>query len=109
MEERFVDIGLYVSYGMLFIAALGAIILPLISSISKPQSLIKGAVGIVFLGVLFLISWAISGNELPASYIQAGLDASGSKLVGGVLTMMYLLLGISIVGIIYTEISKAVK
>jgi hypothetical protein len=107
--ENFVNIGLYLSYVMLGIAALAAIVLPLINSLDKPQTLVKGAVGIVALLVLFLVSWGISGNEVMDSYVTAGVDATVSKLVGGVLTMMYLLLGISIVGIIYTEISKAVK
>ena len=54
-----VDIMLYGSYLLVIAAALGAIILPLINALDNPKSLLKSALGIVIIGVIYLISWGV--------------------------------------------------
>jgi hypothetical protein len=88
------------------LAALAAIILPLINSIGNPKTLLKSLVGIVLILILFAIAYVISGNEVTATYSKFGVDAGMSKYVGASLITMYLLVVISIVGIFFTEISK---
>ncbi|MDA0195106.1 MAG: hypothetical protein O2951_08685 [Bacteroidetes bacterium] len=105
----FVDILLYLAYGLIIICAAAAIILPLIHAVSDPGALVKSGIGVGALLVVFLISWAISGNEVFPSYTLHGVDSSLSKFVGGTLVMMYLLAAIAIIGIVYTEISKMIK
>jgi len=110
--ENTVNIALYLSYFMFAIAALGAIVLPLINSIGHPKKLTGGLIGLGALLVVFLVSWGISGDELTSLYIGASspvTSAGMSKLIGGTITMVYLLMGIAIVGIVYTEITKALK
>lgn len=109
MEQNFVDIALLISYGLLGLAVLAAIVLPLINSLGNPKSLLKGLLGIVAILILYGIAYALSGNEVTASYAKFGVDAGMSKFVGAFLTTMYLLLVISVVGIFFTEISKIFK
>jgi len=109
MEQDFVDIAILVSYGLLGLAVLAAIVLPLINSLGNPKSLLKGLLGVVFILILYGIAYAISGNEVTASYTKFGVDAGLSKFVGASLTTMYLLVIISIVGIVFTEIAKIFK
>lgn len=103
------DIVLYIGYALILIAAAGSVILPLINSISNPKSLIQTGIGVGALIVVFLISYGLSGNEVTETYAEFNVDASGSKTIGGMLTMMYLLIGIAVVGIVYTEVTKIFK
>lgn len=110
--ENTVEIGLYLSYFMFAVAALGAIVLPLVNSFNEPEKLKKGLIGLGALLVVFLISWGIAGDELRTLYIDAEspVNTAGmSKLIGGTITMVYVLMGIAVVGIVYTEITKAIK
>jgi hypothetical protein len=101
-----VDIALYLSYGLIIVAALGATILPLINSLGDPGSLIKTGAGIIGLLVIFFIAYAIAGNEVTPLYATHGVNASLSKWVGGALITMYVLFIIALLSIIITEVSK---
>ncbi len=60
---------------------------------------------IVFYNEAVLYSWLILDNHLPSGVETEGL----SKMIGGALKMVYLLMGVAILGIVYTEFSKAFK
>ncbi|MEQ9424017.1 MAG: hypothetical protein RJQ09_06345 [Cyclobacteriaceae bacterium] len=105
----FVDVLLYLGYGLIIVCAAAAIVLPLINALGDPSALVKSGIGLGALVVVFLISWAIAGGEVLPSYTNYGVDSGLSKFVGGSLTMMYLLALIAIVGIVYTEITKIFK
>lgn len=106
---EFVDIGLYVAYGLLIIAALAAIILPLVNSFSNPKSLVKAGIGIAVLVVLFLIGYVLASDEVTSKYTTLGVGEGISKFVGGALITMYILFIVAIVSIIITEVNKAFK
>jgi uncharacterized membrane protein len=101
-----VDIMLYGSYLLVIVAALGAIVLPLINALDNPKSLIKSGLGIVIIGVIYLISWGISGDEVTARYLKFDITSTSSQVIGGVLTTTYILMGIAVISIIYSEIRK---
>ncbi|HMP99708.1 MAG TPA: hypothetical protein PKC24_07995 [Cyclobacteriaceae bacterium] len=105
----FVDIGLYIGYLLFFACAGFAIVWPLINSISEPKALVKSGIGVGAIILVFIISYAISGNETKAEFIAMGVDEGMSKTLGGILITMYILLFGSILAIIYTEIVKAFK
>lgn len=104
-----IDVALYIAYALTILAGLAAIVFPIINSITDPKSMAKAGAGLGALVVVFLISWAISGSEVTAVYQEFEVDASLSKFIGGMLSMMYILTGIALVGIVYTEVSKAIK
>jgi len=101
-----VDIALYLSYGLIIVAALGAIVLPLINSFSDPGSLIKTGAGIGALLVVFFVAYAMAGSEVTPLYSIHGVDATLSRIVGAALITMYILFIITVVSIIFTEVSK---
>lgn len=103
---EFVDIMLYGAYLLVIVAALGAIVLPLINALSNPKSLLKSVLGIVIIGVIYLISWGVSGDEVTARYIKFDITSTSSQVIGGVLITTYLLMGIAVISIIYSEIRK---
>lgn len=101
-----IDIALYLTYGLIIIAALGAIILPLINSLGDPGSLIKTGIGIGALLVVFAIGYVLAGNETPPVYVTHGVGPGLSKWVGAALITMYVLFIIAVLSIIVTEVSK---
>lgn len=105
-----IDIFLYIAYALTLLAAIAAIVFPIINSMNEPKSMIKSGIGIGGLLVIFLISWLISGNEFTAYQAsEFGINATLSQFVGGLLIMMYLLIAIALGGILYTSFSKFKK
>ena len=110
MEQIIVNVGIIVAYVLVVIGVVSAVVFPLINAISQPEMLVKSGIGIVAVLVVFGIGYALSDSALTAKFIQSGVDTEGlSKMIGGALTMVYLLMGIVIIGIVYTEFSKAFK
>lgn len=103
------DIFLYLAYSLVIIAAVSAILLPLISAIGNPQSLLKSGLGIIAIVACYFLAYALSGSEVTLEYSEFDVTPELSKLVGGTLIMAYLLMGIAIVGIVFTEFNKILK
>ena len=103
------DIMLYVAYTLVIVAAVAAILLPLISALGNPQSLIKSGGGLLLVVALYFIAYAFSGSEVTQEYSKFEVGPELSKIVGGTLIMAYLLLGFAIVGIAFTELNKIFK
>jgi len=104
-----IDFALYLGYALVLIAAIAAVVMPLISSLSDPKSLAKTGMGLGALLVIFFIGYLFSGSEVTPVYTQFGVDAGLSKFIGGMVTMMYLLIAIVGVAIVYGEVSKLFK
>ena len=103
------DIFLYLGYTLVIIAAVAAFLLPLISAMGNPQSLLKSGLGVLFIVALYFIAFAFSGSEVTPEYSKFNVDPELSKIVGGTLIMAYFLLGFAIVGIVFTELNKIFK
>lgn len=102
--ERFVDIGLYSGYALIVICIVLAIVLPLLNAVGNPKSLIKPVAGLVLLVVVILLGWALADNA-----VVEDASASVSQWVGGLIIAMYLLIFAAVIGIVYSEVSKAFK
>jgi len=103
------DIGLYLSFILLGVAIASAVVLPLIHAIKHPAGMVKSLFGIGGLVVLFVLAYSLSGSELAPKAVALGVDEAGSKLIGAGLILFYFVLLISILGLIYSEINKALK
>lgn len=105
-----IDLSLYVAYALVAIALLGSVVLPLVNSISQPKSLVKIGMSLLIIVVVYLVAFAISGGETaPYSNSELEITSSISKMIGGALGMMYLLLGVVIVGLVFSEVYKLLK
>ena len=110
MEQIIVNVGIIIAYILIVIGVVSAVVFPLINAVSQPQSLVKSGIGILAIAVVFGIGYALSDSGLTAKFIQSGVETEGlSKMIGGALTMVYLLMGVALIGIVYTEFSKAFK
>ncbi len=105
-----IEFGLYFTYILVGVAILAVIVLPLINALDNPKTLMVAGIGIGVLLVLFLISWAMSTyGGVSANAAEQGLTTAGVKKIGGVLTMMYILFFIAVIGIVATELGKYFK
>lgn len=105
------DIMLYVSYALVVLGAVVSIVLPLIKSLEDPKSLIKTGLGVVAILVLFFICYSISSNEVLPKFEGApfNLTPAMSQMVGGLMITTYVLTIVALVGIVITELNKAIK
>ncbi len=110
MEQIVVNVGIIVAYVMIVLGVVLAVIFPLINAISQPQLLVKAGIGLVGILIIFGIGYALSDGNLTAKFIQSGVESENlSRTIGGALKMVYLLMGVAVIGIVYTEFSKIVK
>jgi NADH:ubiquinone oxidoreductase subunit 6 (subunit J) len=106
-----IDIFIYVAEILIIVGAVIAIVMPLIKSLDNPGSLLKTAIGVAILAVVFFVAYSISDGEVLPKYAADpfNLTPGMSKFVGGSLITVYGLFIIAILGIVLTEINKAVK
>ena len=110
MEQIIVNVGIIVAYILIVIGVVSAVVFPLINAMDEPKTLVKSGIGVLGILIVFGIGYAISDSALTAKFIQSGVETEGlSKMIGGALTMVYLLMGVAIIGIVYTEFSKVFK
>jgi len=107
MEHFFSHYGLIVAYILFGFTALAAFLMPII--FGNIKTLLRSLLGIGILVALFLIGYALSGNEVTLKYTAFGVSESGSKIIGGFLIMMYIMFGFALIGIIYNEVSRLLK
>jgi len=98
-----------VGYAVFLVAVGSAIIFPLINAIKSPANLLKSLAGVGVLVVVFVIAYTLSGSEVAIKAAASGVDANSSKLIGAGLIMFYIVLVLSIAGVIFSEINKALK
>lgn len=105
------DIMLYVSYALVIVGLVVAILLPLIKSLDDPKSLLKTGLGVIGILVLFFICYSISGNEVLPKFESDpfNLTPGMSQLVGGLMITTYILTIVAVVGIVVTELNKAIR
>jgi hypothetical protein len=105
------DIMLYVSYLLVGIGAVVSVLLPLIKSLDDPKSLMKSGLGVVAIIVLFFICYSISSNEVLPKFEGEpfNLTPGTSQMVGGLMISTYVLTIVALVGIVLTEVNKAIK
>lgn len=104
-----IDIGLYIMFAFFTVAVVSAIVLPLINAIKSPAGLGKSLIGIAVLVVVFLIAYVLADGSVNQRYVLAGVNESSSKLIGAGLTMFYIVFVGAIVGVVFSEINKALK
>jgi hypothetical protein len=103
------DIGLYFCYTLLIVAAVSAIVLPLIKAVGEPRSLLRSLIGVGALIVVFGIAYAVADSSVRPSWLVLGIGETTSKVIGAGLITFYVVLVLAFVGLIFSEINKALK
>jgi len=107
--DSLINIGLYISYILLFITVLSIIVIPVYFTIINFKKAKQGLIGVGILAAVLLIAYLISPAEQGLFYETNKIGPSGSKIIGGGLFATYfVMLGI-IVAILYAEVGKLLK
>ncbi|MFO7938834.1 MAG: hypothetical protein R6U66_03690 [Bacteroidales bacterium] len=100
------------AYALAGIAVALSLIFPIFQMISNPQKAKKGLLGVVLLGVVVLIAYMLAGDT-PLGITNPDLVhhdvPSTLKQVGTGIQSMYLLIGLAIASILFTEVAKVFK
>ncbi|HAA14887.1 MAG TPA: hypothetical protein DCE41_25630 [Cytophagales bacterium] len=120
LQSFFSDYALYGSFILLLICVAGVVIFPIIQSLSNPRMLIKPLIGLVLVGLLYFIGYQINAgvgvsngftnlaDAFPTmTQTEAEVAAANvTRNVGAAFFVTYILGGVAIVGIFFTELAK---
>jgi hypothetical protein len=104
-----IDIGLIVMYLMVGVAAVIAIVLPLIGLFSNPKALVRVGIGVVALLLVFFLAYSMSDSTLTTKWVAQEQTPGDIKLIGAGLWMLYIFLFGSLLAMIYSEVAKLFK
>jgi hypothetical protein len=104
-----IDIGLYVSYVLLFVTLLGVVIFPLINTFSDFKKAKSGLIGFGLLVLMVVIAYLISPADQGLFYSNFNVGPKLSKFIGGGLFATYFIFVAVIGSILYAELSKLLK
>ncbi len=86
-----IDVLLYLAYAATIFAMVASVVLPFIKSTGDTKGLMQTGIIAGILLVIFAISYAVSGDEVNKIHQTFNITAGGSKFIGGVLIMTYVM------------------
>ena len=109
MINTLVSIGLIIAYALLAISIILGILMPILNFVRNPGTLSKGLYGILFLAVVFGLAFAFSHGDQSPLYAREGYGPMASKIIGAGLISIYILMIISVLILVGSEILKLFK
>lgn len=113
MVYKRTDLALRWAYILLILTALAAVVFPLINLVTNVKALIRTLMILAGAAVLVLVSYFVFSNGTPIDIVgYAGTDNSDPgvlKMVGTSIYLTYILFGVTILSILYSEIAKLFK
>ena len=113
MVYKRTDLALRWAYILLVLTALAAVIFPLINLVTNVKALLRTLMILAGAAVLVLISYFVFSNGVPINIVgYSGTDNSDPgvlRMVGTSLYLTYILFGVTILSILYSEIAKLFK
>ena len=107
----FTDGMLYWTYALFGTATVSSILFAVYLMATDFKKAKNALVGIAALAVVVILAYALASGAIPTFHNaeKFNITESISKMVGTGLYTMYLLAGIAVVGILFTEFSKSFK
>ncbi|MBN2746070.1 MAG: hypothetical protein JXR34_05030 [Bacteroidales bacterium] len=87
------------------LGAAAAILFPMGQLASNPKSLIRSAISIGVLALIFIISWSMASDSTAEPYYQTfNITATMSKFIGSMINVVYILGALSILSILVSAV-----
>ena len=102
---KITDTVLIWAYILFGIAAIAAIIFPLINVIKNPASAKNILIVLLVFGILITISYLLSSGE-PISFLKVDVTAKTLKIVDTGLIITYIFAAVAFLGILFYEVSS---
>lgn len=96
-------------YALLGLATVAAIIFPILGMAKNPVGAKSALIGVVALGVVFVIAYALAGDEMIPKYEKFISGPGESKLVSMGLITFYILAAGAVLAIISSMFTKLIK
>lgn len=106
MADFMTNYGIIICYILLAVAVLTAVVFPIIQLIQNPKGAKGALVGIGALVVVVGISYALSSGDAAA---HLDITPEAAKQVDTGLFAFYILAGIAILSLVYSEVAKLFK
>jgi ribose/xylose/arabinose/galactoside ABC-type transport system permease subunit len=109
--KLFIDIGMYVTYALLGVAALGAIFSAVRGFITNPKGIKSALLGLVAIAAVFGISIGLSsGTDISEVLLdKTGTPQGWVRWIGAGLFSFYILFACTVVTVIATEVIRPSK
>tara|TARA_B100001175_G_C19467704_1_gene620031 strand:+ start:995 stop:1321 length:327 start_codon:yes stop_codon:yes gene_type:complete len=104
-----INIGIIITYIMIFGAALTAIVFSIVNMSKNKKNAKKTLYAFGALILVVLIAYFISSSEVLTSYTKYEIDSGTSKRVGMGLNTFYLLSICALITVLFTEFRKVFK
>lgn len=106
MQNTFINLGIILTYILLFVTVLAALIFPLIQTFGNLKAAKNGLLGVGALLLVFLISFLVSPAETGTFYDKFGISPTLSKAIGGGIIATYIIFIGAAISILYTQVAK---
>jgi hypothetical protein len=106
MNETVIDTAIVVTYILIGIAAVSAVIFPIFNLVSNFKRAKGALIGVVVLAVVLIVGYSLSTNEI---YQGFNVTPAQSQWIGGAIKATMILIGMAVVAAVYTEISKLIR
>jgi hypothetical protein len=106
MNETIINIGIFVTYALVAVAVVTTVFFGIFHMIKNFGKAKTALVGVVILVAIFLITYAISTNEV---YPNFNVGPTASQMIGGGITTTFVLVGLAVLAAVYSEVSKLFK
>ena len=110
-EENLVNLGIIVTYILVGIAVVGILYFSVSNIVKNPTAAKSALIGVGGLVVIFGLTYAMSSGSDAASFSKPDniITEGTSKLVGMGLASFYVLAGLTVLSIIYSEVTRLFK
>lgn len=108
-ESPLINIGLFLAYALMAIAAISAVVFPIIQTFGNLKKAKSGLIGFGILIAVLLLAYILSPAETGAFYDEHSISENASKVIGGGLLATYLVFAGVVISILYAEVAKWVK
>ncbi len=110
LQNRILNPYFFAAYAALAICCVLALLFPILNLIANPKRLVKALIAIGALLVFGFLVYSLSTNQLSAIQLQEyNISETQSRQIGAALYGTYAIGFLSIVTIVYAEISSAFK
>ena len=104
--NRVINVGIYVTYALIIIAAFTAVVFPIFFFVKDLKKAKGTLIGLAVLLIVVLISYAIATGN---AYEEHNVGSTVSRWVGAGIISTFVLAGLGVVAAVYTEVSKLLK
>ena len=105
-----INFGLFLTYALIGVSVLAILFFSLAKIIREPGGARSALIGIAGLVIIIILGFLLStGSDANTTYAKLDVTESVSHRVGAGLMTLYVIMGLTILSILYVEITRLFK